>query len=71
MGGLILKSRTIVGVPILVLSAVIWEIGRMCSTPGAGRTRARQLLLMTVLTVGVSLAALAISLLGRQSDWLR
>ena len=53
-----------VGLPVLVLSAVVWRLGRLPGTAGAGDVRDRRLLLITVTTVGVSLVALVLSFLG-------
>ena len=53
-----------VGLPVLVLSAVVWRLGRLPGTAGAGEVRGRRLLLITVTTVGVSLVALVLSFLG-------
>ena len=71
MGGVILKNRPYVGIPVLLLSAVIWQLGRMTGAPGAGRTRARHLLLIAVAVTGVSVAALALSLIGPESSGFR
>jgi hypothetical protein len=54
----------VVGLPVLVLSAVVWRLGRLPDTAGAGDVRDRRLLLITVTTVGVSLVALVLSFLG-------
>jgi uncharacterized membrane protein YidH (DUF202 family) len=64
LGAALLKYRPVVGLPVLVLSAVVWRLGRLPGTAGAGDVRDRRLLLITVTTVGVSLAALVLSFLG-------
>lgn len=64
LGGVILKSHPYAGIPILAVSAVIWQLGRLARGPGAGHARPRHLLLITVAVTGVSLAALVISFLG-------
>ncbi len=64
LGAAFLKYRPVVGLPVLVLSAVVWRLGRLPGTAGAGDVRDRQLLLITVTTVGVSLVALVLSFLG-------
>ena len=71
LGGVILKSHPYAGVPILAVSAVIWELGRLARAPGAGYAQPRHLLLITVAVTGVSLAALVLSLLGSGSGGLR
>ena len=64
LGGVILRSNPYAGVPILAVSAVIWQLGRLARAPGAGHARPRHLFLVTVAVTGVSLAALVISFLG-------
>lgn len=71
LGGAILKSRPYAGIPILVLSALIWELGRLARSRGAGRSRPRHLLLIAMAITGVSIAALAITLLGPEPGGLR
>jgi uncharacterized membrane protein YidH (DUF202 family) len=71
LGGVILKNRPYAGIPILALGAVIWQLGRMTRAPGAGRARARHLLLIAVAVTGVSVVALVISLLGPESSGFR
>ncbi|HUL24380.1 MAG TPA: DUF202 domain-containing protein [Streptosporangiaceae bacterium] len=71
LGGVLLKSHPYAGVPILAVSAVIWELGRLARAPGAGYAQPRHLLLITVAVTGVSLAALMLSLLGSGSGGLR
>jgi uncharacterized membrane protein YidH (DUF202 family) len=71
LGGVILKNHPFEGIPILVLGALIWQLGRLASGPGAGRARGRRLLLIAVAVTGVSVVALVISLLGPQSSGLR
>lgn len=71
LGGVILKDRPYAGIPILVLSAVIWQLGRLTSAPAAGRARARHLLLIAAAVTCVSIVALVVSLLGPESSGLR
>lgn len=71
LGGAILKSRPYAGIPILVVSALIWELGRLARPPGVRRSRPWHLLVITVAITGVSVAALAISLLGPEPGGLR
>ena len=71
LGGAILKTRPYAGIPILVLSALIWELGRLARGEGAGRSRPWHLLLIAVAITGVSIAALAITLLGPEPAGLR
>jgi len=64
LGAAVLKYRPVVGLPVLVLSAVVWRLGRLPGTAGAGDVRDRRILLITVSPVGVSLVALVLSFLG-------
>ena len=64
LGAALLRYRPLVGLPILALSAVVWRLGRPPGPARAGHARDRRPLLITVTTVGVSLAALALSVLG-------
>jgi uncharacterized membrane protein YidH (DUF202 family) len=64
LGAALLRYRPLVGLPILALSAVVWRLGRPPGPARAGHARDRRPLLITVTTVGVSLAALALSFLG-------
>ena len=65
LGAAILKFRPVIGLPVLVLSAVVWRLGRLPGTAGAAAVRDRRLLLITVTTVGVSVVALVLSFLGQ------
>jgi len=70
LGAALLRYRPVVGLPVLVLSAVVWRLGRPPGPARAGHARDRRPLLITVTTVGVSLAALALSFLGPGSGSL-
>jgi uncharacterized membrane protein YidH (DUF202 family) len=70
LGGIIIKDHPYAGLPILVLSALIWELGRLAREPGAGNARSR-LLLIAVAVTGVSLVALVITLLGPEPSGFR
>ena len=65
LGAAILKFRPVIGLPVLVLSVVVWRLGRLPGTAGAADVRDRRLLLITVTTVGVSVVALVLSFLGQ------
>ena len=64
LGAALLKFRPVVGLVVLVLSAVVWRLGRLPGTAGAGDVHDRRLLLITVTTVAVSVVALVLSFLG-------
>jgi len=71
LGSAILKSRPWAGIPILVLSALIWKLGQLAGASGTGRSRSQHLLLIAVAVTGVSIVALAIALLGPEPSGLR
>jgi len=71
LGGVILKNHPYEGIPVLILSALIWRLGRLASGPGAGRPRGKRLLVIAMAVTGVSIVALVISLLGPPSGGLR
>ncbi len=71
IGVVILKSRPLIAFPVLILSAVIWSIGRMPRTIGQADVASRRVFLVTVSVTLVALAALAIALAGHASRGLR
>ena len=71
LGSAILKIRPAAGLPILIISALVWELGRPPRVAGAGHARDRRLLLITVTITGVSVVALIISFLGPDTGGLR
>ena len=62
VGGAALRSHPAVGVPLLALSPLIWELGRLPRKPGTGHARTRHLQLIAVVVTGVALVALVITL---------
>jgi uncharacterized membrane protein YidH (DUF202 family) len=62
VGGAVLRNHPAVGIPILALSLLIWELGRRPRKPGTGHARTRHLQLIAVVVTGVALAALVITL---------
>jgi uncharacterized membrane protein YidH (DUF202 family) len=71
LGGALLKDHPYAGTPILVLGALVWELGRLARAPGAERARSRHLLLIALAVTGVSLAALAITVLSPEPSGFR
>jgi uncharacterized membrane protein YidH (DUF202 family) len=71
LGGAILKSRPAAGLPILIISALVWTLGRLPRVPGAADARSQRLLLITVTITGMSVAALIVSFLSTGSGALR
>lgn len=64
VGATLLKYRPAAGIPILLLSALVWELGRLPSRQVAGPAHDRRLLLITVTIAAISVAALVMSFLG-------
>ncbi len=64
VGGALLRTHPAVGIPVLALSLLIWELGRLPRKPGTGHARTRHLQLIAVAVTGVALAALAITLIS-------
>jgi hypothetical protein len=71
LGGVVLKVRPYPGIAILVLSALIWGLGRLARFSEGTPARSRRLLLIAVAVTAVSLAALVISLLSSGPARLR
>jgi hypothetical protein len=71
VGAAILKYRPLAGLPILVLSGVIWWLGHLPGTPGAGPRHDRRLLVMTVTTTAISVVALVLSFVVHGGGILR
>jgi len=65
LGAALLRYHPAVALPVLVLSPVVWRLGRLPGTAGAAEVRDRRLLLITVTIVGVSVVALVLSFLGQ------
>jgi uncharacterized membrane protein YidH (DUF202 family) len=62
LGAAVLKSRPYAGIPILIVSGLIWGLGQLTRAPATGQALSRRLLLITVAITGVSIVALAIAL---------
>jgi uncharacterized membrane protein YidH (DUF202 family) len=71
LGAAILKYHPVVGLPVLIVSAVVWWLGRLPGAADAGGTHDRRLLLITVTINGISLVALVLSFLGQGITSLR
>ncbi len=70
LGAAILKFRPAVGVPLLILSAAIWSLGRMPRTPGLAGAAPRRVLTVAISVNAIALVALIITL-GGHSGGLR
>jgi uncharacterized membrane protein YidH (DUF202 family) len=71
LGGAILKIRPAAGLPVLIISALVWELGRIPRASDAGHVHGRRLLLITVTITAMSVVALIISFLGPGSGGFR
>ncbi len=67
LGVLIIKSRPDIGVPILIASAVIWQVG---NAP-ANRTTQRRALIVTIAVTAAALVAVILTLIGPPSHGIR
>jgi uncharacterized membrane protein YidH (DUF202 family) len=71
LGGALLRYRPAIGLPVLIVGAVIWGLGRLPGKPGASRAKHRRLLLITATITALSAAALIVSFLGHAAGELR
>jgi uncharacterized membrane protein YidH (DUF202 family) len=71
LGGAMLRYRPAIGVPVLIVGAVIWKLGRLPSRPGTSHPRHRRLLLIAVTITALSAAALIVSFLGHPAGGVR
>ena len=71
IGGAILKTRPLVGAPLLAFSAVIWLIGRARRTPGRAGLAPRRVLTVAISVTVVAIAALIIALAEQSAPGLR
>jgi len=62
VGAALLRNHPVVGIPVLALSLLVWELGRLPRNPATGATRTRHLRLITAGITGIALAALVITL---------
>ena len=71
IGVLILKSRPLIGAPVLLLSAVIWSLGLVRRTPGRAGVAAKRVLFVAICVTVIAATALAIALAGHSPHGLR
>lgn len=64
IGVLILKTRPLIGAPLLILSAVIWSIGLMRRTPGRAGVAPKRVLFVAICVMVVGVVALTLTLAG-------
>ncbi len=71
IGVVILRQRPLVGIPVLILSAVVWITGHAQRKPGRAGLGPRRVLFVTVCVTVIAAAALAIALAGPSPHGLR
>ena len=71
IGVVILKDRPVIGVPVLILSAVIWTTGRWPRAQGRAGVARKRIVFVTVCVITVAIAALTMALAGPPSHGLR
>ena len=62
VGAALLRRHPLAGIPVLALSLLIWQLGRLPGSRGTGRAHTRRLQLITAGVTGIALAALVITL---------
>lgn len=67
LGVLILKTRPLIGAPLLILSAVIWSIGLMRRTPGRAGVAPKRVLFVAICVMAVGAVALTLALTSQRS----
>lgn len=68
IGAAISKARPLIGVPLLVLSALIWLTGRMRQAPDQASAAASRVKLVTIGVIVVAVVALVIVFAGRSPN---
>ena len=63
VGAALLRNHPVLGIPVLALSLVVWELGRLPGRPGTGQAHTRRLRLIAAAVTAIALAALVITLL--------
>jgi len=71
IGVLILKTRPLIGAPLLILSAVIWSIGLTQRTPGQAGVARKRVLFVMICVLVIAAVALTIALAGRSPHGFR
>lgn len=69
IGVAILKFRPVIGVPVLILSAVIWSIGRMPRSPGLAGAAPRRVLAVAISVTVIALIVLALTFAGHSTGF--
>lgn len=62
VGAALLRSHPAVGIPILALGGLVWQLGHLPGRPSTGHARTRRIQLITAGVTGIAIAALVITL---------
>jgi uncharacterized membrane protein YidH (DUF202 family) len=71
IGVALLKVRPVIGAPVLILSAVIWSIGRWPRTTGRAGVASTRILFVSICVTAIAIGALILALTGPPSHGLR
>ncbi|HET9898443.1 MAG TPA: DUF202 domain-containing protein [Streptosporangiaceae bacterium] len=69
IGAAILKFRPEAGIPLLILSAAIWSLGRMPRTPGLAGAAPRRVLTVAISVGAVAVIALVLTFAGHSAGF--
>jgi uncharacterized membrane protein YidH (DUF202 family) len=62
VGTALLRNQPVVGIPVLALSLLVWELGRLPGRPGTSHTRTRRLQLIAAAVTAIAITALVFTL---------
>jgi uncharacterized membrane protein YidH (DUF202 family) len=62
VGAALLRSHPAIGIPVLALSTLVWQLGRLPGKPSTGHARTRHIQLITAVVIGIAITALVITL---------
>jgi len=71
VGAAMLKYHVTAGLLVLAVGGAVWRLSRLVRDRGTARASGRRLVVITVTIAGVSVTALAITLLGHGAGGLR
>jgi len=64
LGAAIVKSRPVIGIPVMAIGVAVWLVGRLPSRHGHDRLGSRRMVVVTVAVTGLALAALVLTFAG-------
>jgi uncharacterized membrane protein YidH (DUF202 family) len=71
IGVLIMKTRPLVGAPLLILSAIIWSIGLVRRQPGRAGLAPKRVLFVAICVLVIGIVALTLALIGHSPHGFR